>query len=318
MHGVMHSQNPNDCSHTHSFGQEQTRKGEMRTSVVILLTAVMMVFEIGAGIAFGSMALLADGLHMASHTAALGIAVFAYVYARRRAHDGRFSFGTGKVNALAGFTGAILLAVFSAIMAWESTVRFFNPVTIVFDQAIFVAVLGLVVNAVSAAILGAQHQHGHEEHHARHDHHDHNLRAAYFHVLADALTSLTAIVALLAGKYFGLNWMDPIMGIVGSVLVSKWSWGLLRESGRILLDFQAPAAVRQEMRDAIELHSEDRIADLHVWSIGPGLHAAELLIVSQNPQSPEHYKSLMPQSAGLVHISVEIHHCPNQPLGSES
>ena len=213
--------------HAHVFGQDEKKQGESRTLFVIVLTSAMMVLEIVAGLHFGSMALLADGLHMASHAAALGISAFAYVYARRHAHDERFSFGTGKVNALGGFTGAILLSFFTLFMVWESVERVLNPVSIAFNQAILVAVLGLLVNGISVWILGLHsHDHGHS--------HDHNLRSAYLHVLADALTSFTAIFALLAAKYFGLVWMDPLMGIVGALMVARWSLGLLKSTGDVL------------------------------------------------------------------------------------
>lgn len=218
--------------HSHTFGQDIKRIGENRTLLVICITATMMMVEIAAGIFYGSMALLADGLHMASHAVALGISAFAYVYARRHALDARFSFGTGKVNSLGGYTGAVLLAVFALIMAWESLIRLANPIDIAFDQAILVAVLGLVVNGASVFILGNQHshEHGHDHHddHGDHDDHDLNLKAAYFHVMADALTSVLAIGALLAGKYLGYSWMDPLMGIVGAILVARWSIGLLK------------------------------------------------------------------------------------------
>jgi cation diffusion facilitator family transporter len=218
-----------DLTHSHSFGQEHKRPGESRTVIVIVVTAVMMVVEIAAGMLFGSMALLADGLHMASHAAALSISVFAYIYARRHAHDERFSFGTGKVNALGGFSGAVLLAVFAVMMAIESAVRLINPVAIAFNQAIFVAIVGLVINGLSMVILGhTNNPHAGHDHASDRDHHhnDHNLRSAYLHVLADALTSFLAIFALLAAKYVGLIWMDPLMGIVGAIMVSRWSISL--------------------------------------------------------------------------------------------
>ena len=235
-------------THDHTFGQDEPRPGERRTRLVVLLTVTMMVAEIIAGVMFGSMALLADGLHMASHSVALGLALIAYVYARRHAADRRFSFGTGKVNALAGFSGALLLAVFAMGMALESVSRFVEPVSIEFNQAILVACLGLVVNVVSALLLQSQpHSHGADAHAHSHAHgHDHaheqdlNLRSAYLHVLADALTSVAAIAALLSGKYLGWNWMDPTMGLVGSALVATWSWSLMRSSARVLLDHQAP------------------------------------------------------------------------------
>mgnify|MGYP005851822403 CR=1 FL=1 len=219
--------------HDHIFGQDQRRAGESRTLIVIALTAVTMVVEIVAGWLFGSMALLADGLHMGSHAVALTISAAAYIYARKRAGDPRFSFGTGKVNALGGFTGAILLAGFALLMAGESIHRFIEPVPIRFNSAILVAVVGLVVNGLSVFILGDR-GHGHNHHqddgHHHDHHHDHNLRSAYLHVLADALTSVLAIAALLAGKYLGWNWMDPAMGIVGAILVARWSLGLIRQT----------------------------------------------------------------------------------------
>jgi len=217
--------------HEHHFDQHLPKSGESRTRWVVSMTAGMMVVEIAAGLMFGSMALLADGLHMASHTAALGLSIFAYVFARRRAHDPRFSFGTGKLNSLAGFASAIVLALFALLMVVESVGRFMNPVSIAYNEAIFVAFLGLVVNGISVVILRDRSDHHNvgESHH-----HDHNLLAAYLHVLADALTSLLAIAALLAAKYLGLEWMDPAMGIVGGILVARWSWGLLRGTSMVL------------------------------------------------------------------------------------
>jgi cation diffusion facilitator family transporter len=299
-----------DSRSVHSFGQEQAKAGERRTMIVVVITAVMMVIEIISGIAFGSMALLADGLHMGSHAAALGLAAFAYVYARRHAKDARFSFGTGKVNSLAGFTGAIALAAFAVIMLVESVERFMNPVTIVFNQAILVAVVGFIVNGVSMVILGGHHgggDHGHDHgHHHHHDREDHNLRSAYLHVLADALTSLLAIVALLAGKYFGAVWLDPVMGVLGAGLVIRWSVGLLRQSGRVLLDRQAPRHVRQAVVDAIEQQGRNRIYDLHVWTIGPGYYAVEICLETAHPMNPDDYRRLLPDDLGLAHVTVEV------------
>jgi cation diffusion facilitator family transporter len=307
------------------LGQEKKRPGEFRTIVVIAVTATMMVVEIAAGIVFGSMALLADGLHMASHAAALSISAFAYIYARRHAHDERYSFGTGKVNSLGGFTGAVLLAVFALMMAWESVVRIVYPVDISFNQAIVVAFVGLIVNGASVFILGHKHEHVHEDgdhshheheemHAASHDHHhhDHNLRAAYLHVLADALTSVLAIFALLAGKYFGLIWMDPVMGIVGAILVSRWSAGLLHTTGAVLLDRQGPAHIRDEIRESIESHDDNRVADLHFWSIGPNIYAVEVTIVTHEPQPPHHYKDMLPEAIGVAHVNVEVHRCVHE------
>lgn len=327
----------NDPSHV--FGQDKKRPGEARTIVVIVITAAMMVVEISAGIAFGSMALLADGLHMGSHAAALGIAAFAYIYARRHARDARFSFGTGKVNALGGFTGAVLLAVFALMMTWESVLRLAHPVPIAFNQAILVAVLGLIVNGVSVFVLdhddshdhGHDHSHGHDDHHHHvhdHDHHhdhdrdlgehhhhaheahhhDHNLRAAYFHVLADALTSLLAIFALLAAKYVGAVWMDPVMGIVGAVLVARWSVGLIRITSAVLLDHQAPDAVVGNIRTALMQDKGLTISDLHVWSIGPKLYALELCATTANQHTADDVRTRIPQHLGIVHATIEVRH----------
>lgn len=309
--------------------------------IVIAITAVMMVIEIAAGVAFGSMALLADGLHMASHTLALGIAAFAYVYARRHASDPRFSFGTGKVNALAGFTSALLLLVFALAMVSESLQRLWSPVEIAFGQAILVAVLGLVVNGVSMAVLGGhaghdhEHEHEHEHGHGHavdhpdhqanartkggerrvgnrrahtHGHHgDHNLRAAYLHVLADALTSLLAIFALLAARYLGWQWIDPAMGIVGAVLVARWSISLVRQSGCVLLDFQGPEASRAAIRHAIEQLPGSRVTDLHLWVIGPNLYALEMAIWSTSDCTAADYRACLPTIVGLAHVNIEVH-----------
>lgn len=308
----MHTTDPERWTHHHVFTAEEATHGERRTLLVALLTAVFMGVEIAAGIVYGSMALLADGLHMGSHAVALGIAVAAYVYARRRARDERFSFGTGKVNALGGFTGATLLACFAVLMAWESVARFIHPVPIGFDQALAVAVLGLVVNGVSVAMLGI-HDHGHEDdpgHSHDHGHADHNLRSAYLHVLADALTSFAAIFALLAGKYFGQAWLDPAMGVVGSLLVARWSWGLLRDTSNVLLDHQAPARLRDEVRAALEGTPDERVVDLHVWSIGPGAFSLCATIVANAPRTPEEYKAALPAGRGLRHATLEVHRCP--------
>lgn len=311
--------------HGHSFGHDAKRPGESRTLIVIVITAIMMVVEISTGIAYGSMALLADGMHMASHALALGINYFAYIYARHHAHDLRFSFGTGKVNALGGFSGAILLALFAIMMAWESVDRLIHPTEIAFNSAILVAIIGLIVNGASVFILGGDHHHGHghdhglhhdekhskEAHHGHHahshghHHHDHNLRSAYLHVLADALTSVTAIIALLSAKYFGWIWMDPLMGIVGSILVAKWSIGLLKQTSRTLLDHQAPTEIVETVRQAIESDGHSRISDLHVWSIGIDQYGVILAVVSKTPMSPDAYRTRLDQDH-FPHTTVEI------------
>lgn len=294
----------------HSFGQDRKMPGESRTIIVIVITIAMMVVEIIAGQVYDSMALLADGLHMASHAAALMISVFAYVYARRFAHDARYSFGTGKVNALGGFAGAMLLGVFSLLMAWESVHRILDPVEISFNQAILVAVIGLIVNGICAVVLGHGHDHGHG--HSQADgsscsaDHDHNLKSAYLHVLADALTSVLAIAALLAGKYFGWSILDPIIGVLGAIVVARWSLSLLSSTSDVLLDRQATADVLDRIRDAIETDDHD-VVDLHVWSIGPNLFAAEIVIVSTDPQSPAYFKQQLPTDLSLAHAAIEVH-----------
>jgi len=298
--------------HSHSFGMEARQAGERKTHVVIAITAMTMVIEITAGIVYGSMALLADGIHMASHVAALGISAFAYAYARRHANDPRFSFGAGKVNAVGGYTGSVLLGLFALLMAWESVHRFFNPVAIAFDQALIVAALGLVVNGVSVFVLGTRNrestrgdgEHGMQDGHDHH--HDHNLRAAYLHVLADAITSLTAIIALLFGKTLGVLWMDPLMGVAGSLLVARWSYGLMKQTLTVLLDYQEP---RLEERVRLELASMDAsdISDLHIWSIAPGKFGAIIGIASTSTDLADTVRSYLSGLPELAHITVEVH-----------
>lgn len=305
----MHSKSLAPWSHAHAFGQAQRRPGERRTMIVIAITATMMVIEIIAGVSYGSMALLADGLHMASHTVALSVSAFAYIYARRHAHDPRYTIGTGKVNALGGFSGAVLLAGFALLMVWESGERFLNPVEIVFNQAILVALAGLMINGLSAFILtppsSKEHHHDHSD-----NHHDHNLKSAYLHVIADALTSVLAIVALLMAKYAGMAWVDPAMGIVGAALVARWSFVLMHSTSCILLDRQGPESIRRKVREAIERDGDSKVSDLHLWSIGPGLYAVVLTVVASAPSTPEEYRLRLPEDPGLVHISIEIHPCP--------
>lgn len=298
----MHTESIERWVHNHTFGQDEKRSAERRTLIVSIVTILTMVAEIGAGIVFGSMALLADGLHMGSHASALAISVFAYRYTRHHAKDARFNFGTGKVSSLAAFASATLLALVALVMAWESIARLLSPVVIRFNQAIFVAVLGLIVNGACLAILGGHGSDGH-------DHHDHNFRSAYLHVLADALTSVVAILALLFGKYLGQQWLDPFMGLVGATLVVRWSWGLLRSSAHVLLDLQAPDAMLGTIRNSIESEGDNRVSDLHVWSVGPGIYAAEIAIVSSRPRDPDDYYKLLPGELGLVHVTVETHRC---------
>ena len=298
----MDTQNIERLYHDHIFGQDRRKSGERRTLIVIVITALMMAAEITAGIIFGSMALLADGLHMASHASALTVSAFAYYYTRLHAKDSRFNFGTGKVNSLAGFAGAVMLAIFALVMAVSSIKRFFSPVLIEFNQAIFVAVLGLAVNVVCLFILGGGDSHYTDEHH-----HDHNLWSAYIHVLADALTSVLAIFALVCAKYLGFIWLDPFMGIVGAFLVIRWSYGLLRSSAHVLLDMQAPQDILDSIRHAIETKGDTSVCDLHVWTVGPGIYAAEIAVATSSPQPPDYYSALLPKEIPLVHVSVVVH-----------
>ncbi len=295
-------------NHEHSFGQDKKRSSETRTIIVILITASMMCIEIVAGLAYGSMALLADGLHMASHTAALSISAYAYYFARKRAHDRSFSFGTGKVNSLGGYTGAILLLIFALMMVYESIHRLLKPEDILYNQAILVAVIGLIVNGASMLILGHD-----EHHHHGHDHHghDHNLRAAYLHVLADTLTSFLAIIALLAAKFYAWNWMDPIMGIIGAILITKWSIGLLKQSGNVLLDRQGPDHLVKSVEKVIKsMPSKPEIVDLHIWLIGPNIYSAAITVLANEEKCIGCLiKSEIKNISAIVHTTIEVHQC---------
>lgn len=314
--------------HDHIFLGADHAVNERRIWLVIALTAVMMVAEIAAGTAYGSMALVADGWHMSTHASALLIAAIAYLYARRQAHNPRFTFGTGKLGDLAGFASAIILALIALLMAWESIVRILHPVAISFSQAIGVAVVGLLVNLVSAWILKDNHHrahghhHGHGDHahhgeHARHGDHahsgahahhatDNNMRAAYVHVIADALTSVLAIVALLLGSYYGWLWLDPLMGIVGGLIIAQWAFGLMRSSATVLLDaIPDRQKLPNEIRTAIETEGE-RITDLHVWQVGPGHHAAIVALTAPVARPPAFYKAKLERFSELSHVTVEV------------
>lgn len=320
----MHSETLQHWQHEHDYSRVH-EQGESRTKLVLVLTAVMMVAEIIAGSVFNSVALLADGWHMGTHAAAFAIALFAYRYARQYARSARFSFGTGKVSVLGGFTSAVVLAVVAVLMAIEAATRLVNPETIHFNDAIMVAVIGLVVNLVSAWLLDDRdHHHGHDHahHHDIHvhddhdhhhaEHHDHNLRAAYLHVIADALTSVLAIVALLAGKYWGLNWLDPMMGFVGAVLISRWAYGLLRETSTILLDEALDNDTTQAIRATLEHDADNRVADLHTWKVGAQDYALVVSLVTHQPRSPQHYRELLAHFPQLSHITVEVIPCEDQ------
>lgn len=317
----MHTESIAQWQHTHIFGQDKIRSGERRTLIVIIITALMMVVEIAAGLAFGSMALFADGIHMGSHMVGLGISFLAYIYARKHAHDRQFSFGTGKVNALAGYSSGIFLVIIALFMGYESIHRFIFPVTIEYNQAILVAVIGLVVNGGSMLILGEKgHTHEQADEHDQdhnHDHSelthakgaDHNLKAAYLHVLTDALTSVLAIIALLGAKYLKLNWMDPLMGMVGAYLVIRWSIGLIQGTSKVLLDHQIPSEIQSRIIGILEGYKDTKVCDMHIWSIGPGIYSSEIGVVTQYPEPPKVYKDLIPEDTGVVHSTIEVNPC---------
>lgn len=310
----MHSHSLEQWQHSHDFSADH-RHAERNTTRVMALTAVMMLVEIIAGSTLGSMALLADGWHMATHVAAFGIALFAYRYARSNAHNPRFSFGTGKVSVLGGFASAVALGVVALVMALESLMRMLEPHAIHYNEAIAVAVLGLVVNLVSGLLLHDHHDHDHAHEHEHH-HHDHNLRAAYLHVLADALTSVFAIVALLAGKYFGWSWLDPIMGIVGAIVIARWCYGLVGDTSHILLDGNVDDATKAAIRSAIEGDADNRVADLHVWHLGQQHLSAAVSLVTHHPQAPEYYKNLLGDIPHLAHVLVEVNPCHGEPCAT--
>ena len=302
----MHAETtPSHCRHRHRFHVSNLH-GERGSRRVVLLTAAMMVVEIAAGLWYGSMALLADGWHMGTHVAALGITVFAYRYARRHADDPRYSFGTGKIGVLGGFAGAVALAVVALVMAAECVARFLSPVAIRFNEAILVAVVGLGVNLLSAFILSSRHPEA--EIAGDHDHHhDHNLRAAYLHVLADALTSVLAIIALSFGKALGWVWLDPVMGMVGAVVILRWSYEFTHDTSAILLDGAVPIETLSGIRSAIEAEDDNQVADLHVWRISPRHLAAAISVVTPAPRAPSHYRALLAGFEALAHITVEVH-----------
>ena len=308
----MHSHTLENWQHSHDFSVKND-KGERRTQYVLILTAITMIVEIIAGSIYGSMALLADGWHMGTHVAAFMITIYAYRYARKHANNPAYAFGTGKVSVLGGFASAVALAVVALVMLIESLQRIIDPHVIQFNEAIAVASLGLFVNIISALLLKDGHHH-HDHHHSdEHHHHDHNLRAAYMHVLADALTSLLAIVALVSGKYFGWDWLDPIMGIVGAVIITRWSYGLLKQTSPILLDGSIEEEYQSAITEAIEKDSDNRVCDIHIWKVGANHYAAIISIVTHHPKPTQHYKDLLISFDKLSHTTIEVNACKGEP-----
>ncbi len=295
--------------HTHRF-DDGNPLAEKNTLRVATLTALMMVIEIAGGWYYNSMALLADGWHMSSHTFAMGLSVLAYVSARKYAHDPRFSFGTWKIEVLGGYTSAVFLVMVAGLMVYQSIERLISPSVIQYDHAIVIAIVGLLVNLVSAWLLKDGHHHDHGHHHGHdhhHGHHDLNLRSAYLHVLADAATSVLAIFALFGGKLWGAVWLDPVMGLIGATLVSVWAYGLLRDTSRVLLDAEMNAPVVAEIREVIaESPVKAQICDLHVWRVGKGKYACILSLATVDDVTPEYYRDQLSIHEELVHISVEI------------
>jgi cation diffusion facilitator family transporter len=303
----MHSHSIDRWQHRHAFLGASHDRHERRTWFVVALTAVMMIAEIIGGTIFGSMALVADGWHMATHAAALAIAGFAYHFASRHVHDPRFTFGTGKLGELAGFASALILALVAILIGYESIQRILSPIAIQLPEAIAIAVLGLAVNVVSAVLLREDHGQHEHDHHAHH-HHDTNLRAAYLHVLADALTSVLAIAALLASLYFGWTWMDAGVGIIGAFVIASWSVGLIRSSATSLLDMLPDPGLAGRIRDKLEANG-DRVSDLHLWQLGPGHSALVASVVTDNPRDPSFYKARLKGLPRLSHVTVEVHAC---------
>lgn len=321
----MHTRDITPWLHPHVF-DEVDPLAERSTRLVVAVTSVMMVIEILAGWWFGSMALLADGWHMSSHALAVGLSALAYVASRRYARDHRFTWGAWKIEVLAAYTSGLFLVAIALFMTVESAERLLAPEPISFDEAIAVALLGLLVNIGCAVVLGRSHAgasrhggHGHDHrgdedrHHEDHVHHvDLNLRSAYLHVVADAMTSVLAVVALAAGKHLGWVRLDPAMGIVGAALVAAWAWGLLRQTGRVLLDAETDEADAGEIRRLLEREAGEatRVADFHLWRVGKGRYACVVgLVTSSEALSPDDVKRLLSRRPELIHVTVEIHRC---------
>jgi cation diffusion facilitator family transporter len=318
----MHTHSIEPWQHGHVFLGAHHGRHERRTWFVVALTAVMMVAEIIGGTVLGSMAVVADGWHMSTHAGALAIAALAYRFARRHARDPQFSFGTGKLGELAAFTSAVILALIAAAIGYEAVMRLMSPVPIDFIEATWLAALGLCVNLASAWLLSDRgHDHGHDDTHRDHGHdhdhehhhhgHDSNIRAAYVHVLADAMTSVLAIIGLLAGWVYGLVWMDAVMALIGVGVILSWSVSLLRSTGTVLLDMVPDRHLAGSIRKRIEVDG-DRLCDLHLWRLGPGHTGVIVSVVSDHPQAPSAYKQRLEGVAGLSHVTVEVHLCKDR------
>jgi cation diffusion facilitator family transporter len=318
----MHTHSLEQFRHSHIFLGETHEQNERKTWAVIAICAAMMAAEIVGGLWFGSVALIADGLHMSTHAGALLIAALAYTYSRRYANDGRLAFGTGKLGDLAAFTSAIALAMIALLIGYESIDRWFNPVPIAFGRAIPIAVVGLGVNLLSAFLLRDDHHHGHEHNHDHHHkyahnedhahagfHVDHNLRAAFVHVMADAAVSVLVIIGLVTARQFGWVWMDPLMGLVATLVILSWSWTLIRSAGAVLLDVNPEPGLSRNIAARLEQRG-DRVSDLHVWRVGPGHLAAIISLVSDDPRDPHYYKERLAGLPGLSHVTVEVVRCP--------
>ncbi len=283
----------------------ETQRNQKRTIIVVLITVIMMIAEISAGLVFGSIALLSDGIHMGTHTLALMITVIAYVLARKHSSNYRFTFGTGKISVLGGYTSAIVLIIASGLMTWEAVMRFFNPVQIEYNQSMLVAVIGLIVNVISAILLREDHDHHHHSGCEHHHHEDHNLKAAYLHVLADALTSVCAIVALLGAKYYNLVWLDPVVGIAGAIVVIKWGIGLLGSTGKILVDYSDDESLKEKIINSLE-NEGVKLIDLHIWDVLNGKKAVICSLDCHDKEKVENLRKIILKNEIINHLTIEI------------
>lgn len=298
-------ENKNLCETFHMHEIHHGKK-EFKTLLVVAITIIMMVVEITTGVIFGSMALLSDGIHMGTHTLALAITLIAYIVSRKQAKNSNFTFGTGKVGVLGGYTSAVALLIAAMIMIYESIVRILSPKDIGFDESIMVAAIGLVVNVVSAVILAQSHDHDHHGHSHDHHHEDHNLKAAYLHVIADALTSVLAIIALFAGKYYNAIWLDPAVGIVGGFVIGKWAVGLLKSTGQILIDFDLNSEYKEKVVTAIEEDERCTVTDIHLWRVDDNNRAILIVVKDTLKREPEFFKKCILSIDKFIHLTVEV------------